>query len=370
MHVLIAPDAFKGSLSAAEAAAAMASGIAQAAPDAELVCHPLADGGEGTLEVLLPRLHGRQESFRSADGTYCYGIGRDEDAQTVALIESASLIGLTLPSMRQYPVERRSSAALGEAISHALAQGIRHFVIGLGGTATNDGGIGMLSALGMRCMNAAGRHVPPTLSGLTDVAAIDLSGMDRWLFASHFTVLSDVFNPLYGPDGGTVVFGPQKGIADRELVRFDAAMHHWARLCESAFDRHVADSCGAGAAGGLGFALLLLGGMICSGADYVMEKTGFFGQAPRADWVITGEGRSDAQTLHGKLPLKVAGQGRRAGCRTALLSGVIEQAARASLSRHFDVLRAAAPPAMATSDAMRQATALLQRAAYELAGNL
>ncbi|MDQ7011047.1 MAG: glycerate kinase [Mariprofundaceae bacterium] len=194
--------------------------------------------------------------------------------------------------------------------------------------------------------------------------------MDRHLFTSRFTVLSDVFNPLCGPDGGTIVFGPQKGIADRELVRFDAAMHRWARLCESAFDRHVADSRGAGAAGGLGFALLLLGGTICSGADYVMEKTGFCGQARGVDWVITGEGRSDAQTLHGKLPLKVAGQGRKAGCRTALLSGAIERAARASLSRHFDVLRAAAAPAMATSESMRQATSLLQRAAAELAGGL
>ncbi|MDQ7010341.1 MAG: glycerate kinase, partial [Mariprofundaceae bacterium] len=208
MRILIAPDAFKGSLSAAEAAAAMASGIAQAVPDAELVCHPLADGGEGTLEVLLPRLHGRRVSFRGADGTYCYGIGRDEDAQTVALIESASLIGLTLPSMQQYPVESRSSAALGETISHALAQGIRHFVIGLGGTATNDGGIGMLSALGMRCMDTVGGQVPPALSGLMDVAAMDISGMDRHLFTSRFTVLSDVFNPLCGPDGGTIVFGP------------------------------------------------------------------------------------------------------------------------------------------------------------------
>jgi len=348
----------------------MASGIGQAAPDAELICHPLADGGEGTLEVLLPRLHGRRVSFRSADGTYCYGIGQDEDTQTVALIESASLIGLTLPTMRQYPVERRSSAILGEAISHALTQGIRHFVVGLGGTATNDGGIGMLSALGMRCMDAAGRHVSPTLSGLMDVATIDLSGMDRRLLASRFTVLSDVFNPLCGSDGGTMVFGPQKGIADRELERFDVAMHRWARLCESAFDRHAADSRGAGAAGGLGFALLLLGGTICSGADYVMEKTGFCEQARRADWVITGEGRSDAQTLHGKLPLKVAGQGHKAGCRAALLSGAIERTARASLSRHFDILRAAAPSAMAMSDAMRQASCLLQRAAAELAGDL
>jgi len=367
---LVAPDAFKGSLTATEAAAAIAAGIHQAVADAEIYCQPLADGGEGTLTVLLPQLQGSEVSFRDENNTWHYGIYQDEHAETVALIESASLIGLTLPWMRQASVEGRSSAVLGRAITHALTRGIRRFVIGLGGTATNDGGIGMLSALGMRCTDTAGKCVAPTLSGLMDVAAVDLSAMDQRLFASRFTVLSDVFNPLCGSDGATAVFGPQKGLTGREVARVDTAMHHWSRLCEAAFGRRAADVSGAGAAGGLGFALLLLGGKICSGADYVMAKTGFRERVCQADWVITGEGRSDMQTLNGKLPLKVAEQGRKAGCRTALLSGAIEQAARVSLSRHFDVLKAAAPSTMTPNAAMRQATGLLQQAAAELAGDL
>lgn len=337
MRILVAPDAFKGTLTAFEAAAAIADGVREALPEAEVVELPLADGGEGTAGVLAP----------------CMG-------DRVCLIESAQLIGLNQPEMTSLDVMRRGSAPLGEVILAGLNAGQRDFVIGLGGSATNDGGLGMLMALGMQAFNTYGdATVEPNLSGLFSLAVIDAWALDPRLDECRITVLVDVLSPLCGKNGATAVYGPQKGIQAGDIDRIDDAMAHFALKCHKAFGSQPALTPGAGAAGGLGFALMLLGGEVVSGAEFVMNACGFTSKLAGADWVITGEGSSDAQTLAGKLPLKVAQAAREAGVKVALVAGFVDQTAKIELEMKFDRVFSVQSARMHNDLAMQQARSLL-----------
>jgi len=232
-------------------------------------------------------------------------------------------------------------------------------VIGLGGSATNDCGLGMLMALGVKAFDAEGEAVQPNLAGLLTIESIDITGLDARLAESRLTVLSDVVSPLCGKNGATSVYGPQKGVREGDVERINAAMARFAELCGRP---GLANEPGAGAAGGLGFAMRLMGGELVSGGDYVIEKVRLREQLQGAVWVITGEGRSDAQTLQGKLPLKVAQAARSAGAKVALISGAVDEAVRPELEKEFDLVIGVSPDAMAVEQALQCAEALLSRA--------
>lgn len=342
--IIIAPDSFKGSLTAVQAATIISEALQSMLPDAEIIPFPLADGGEGTREVLTPFLSAEQH-----------------------LIESAELIGLNLPEMSSINIFQRGSAALGDAILRALDDGKRDFIITLGGSATNDAGLGMLMSLGMDAWDGDGYPVEPTLAGLLKLERINISKMDRRLSECRFTVLSDVMSPLCGKKGATAVYGPQKGIALPDVEPVDRAISIFSKHCSDLFGFDPRDREGAGAAGGLGYALMLIGGQVVSGADYVIKMTGFKQLLDGVDWVITGEGCSDLQTLNGKLPVVVADEAKSAGIPIALLSGSVEANARDQLSKQFDLILSAQPDDLSSEDAMLQAETLLTEASAAFA---
>lgn len=323
MKIVVACDSFKGSLSAVEACTAIADGLLRAGFAGEIVTLPLADGGEGTIAVLGASPRGSYAELLLPDGP-------------VALIESAQSIGLHLPAMQAERVFQRSSASLGAALQAAIRDGHRRLFVALGGTATNDGGLGLLTALGGRFLDEDDVAVTPDLNGLLRLQRAEFPTLH--LPACSITLLTDVGSPLLGPLGATHTFGPQKGVEPDRIASVEAAMARFADLCEAAFGKRCRNLPGAGAAGGLGFALQLLGGEVTSGADFVIDRLRLDALLADADWLITGEGRSDRQTLAGKLPLRAAELARVRGCRSALLSGAIDSEAVALLSTHFDRL--------------------------------
>jgi len=334
--VVVAPDSFKGSVSAAAAAAAIATGIGRVWPDAEVRICPMADGGEGTLDAVLSgRGHRATARVSGASGAPIEaGYGLLDDSRT-AVIESAQVVSLTDPTGTGVDVERRSTRGIGEQMLQLLDAGARQFMIGLGGSSTNDGGAGLLAALGFALASANGHNVEPTPAGLAKLASVDARALDPRLAVSRITIMSDVTNPLCGKYGATAIFGPQKGVRPERIATIDARIAHFATLAEHAMGRRAQDLPGAGAAGGLGFALQLLGGEPRSGAEVVADLVGLDAALNGADWLITGEGRSDAQTLQGKTPQVVARHAAALRIPATLISGGIDAAALPELSREF-----------------------------------
>ena len=334
--VVIAPDSFKGSVTAAEAAASIAEGSRRVWPDVELRLCPMADGGEGTLDAVLSR-GGQRLTARvagAADKTVeaAYGIVGEGK---IAIIEAAQVVVLTDSDGTAIDVEQRSSRGVGELMAKLLDGGLLKFMVGLGGTSTNDGGAGMLAALGLRLLDAKGRAVEGTPEGLANLATVNAEGFDPRLRRATITIMSDVDNVLAGPRGATAIFGPQKGVRPERVGELDARLTRFAALVEKALGKTARDRPGAGAAGGLGFALQLLGGEMRSGAEVVADLIGLDAAIRGAHWVITGEGRTDAQTLLGKTPLVVARRGAAMGVPATLISGGIDRTALPELSRHF-----------------------------------
>jgi glycerate kinase len=334
--VVIAPDSFKGSLSAPAAAAAIAEGLRRVWPDADLRLCPMADGGEGTLDAVLSRGGVRlTDRVSDASGTpldAAYGLVGDP---ATAVVEVARIVGLTDAAVSAVDVEHRTTRGVGELIRNRLDAGVRRFMIGLGGSSTNDGGAGLLASLGLSLTDARGHAIDPTPAGLAALAMVDAKRLDARLADTEIIVMSDVNNPLTGEHGATAIFGPQKGVPGERVAEFDGRIANFALLAERALDRRAQENPGAGAAGGLGFALQLIGGQMRSGAEVVADLIGLDVALDAADWAITGEGRSDAQTALGKTPLIVA---RRAAARhiaATLLSGSIDRTALPELGRHF-----------------------------------
>ena len=336
--VVLAPDSFKGSLDAAAVCAAIARGLRRVWPAAQIRACPMADGGEGTLDAVLSQGGSRRARIVAGAGgapaTAAFGVLDTDDGPT-AVIEIAQVVGITDPAGMATPVADRSTTGVGELIRALLDDGVRRFMIGLGGSSTNDAGAGMLAALGVSFVAADGRAVPPTPRGLAALARVDAAGLDPRLRDCTITIMSDVNNPLCGERGATAIFGPQKGVPADAIASFDATLARCAALAEEATGRRAAANPGAGAAGGLGFALQLLGGQFRSGAEVVAALIGLDRALAGADWAITGEGRTDAQTLLRKGPYVVAERARSAGVPVTLLSGAVDPAALPELSRVF-----------------------------------
>jgi glycerate kinase len=255
--------------------------------------------------------------------------------QDTAVIESAQVVGLTDARSTAHPVEMRSTRGVGELLRLVLDAGVKHILAGLGGSSTNDGGAGLLAALGMKLLDTNARVIEPTPAGLAALARVDAGALDPRLRDTRITILSDVDNPLCGERGATAIFGPQKGVRPETIPAIDARLAQFATLAETAVGRSAKDLPGAGAAGGLGFALLLLGGELRSGAEVIAEVQQLDAALEGADWLITGEGRSDRQTLLGKTPLVAARHAAAKAVPATLLSGGIDRDALPELSRHF-----------------------------------
>jgi glycerate 2-kinase len=364
--VVIAPDSFKGSLSAEQVAQAVAAGITRARPDAVVRICPMADGGEGTLDAMLTGGGERRVlTVRGAAGPVreaATGLLGDGSA----IVETAEIVGITDPVGMGVPVEARSSRGMGEAIRALLDAGVRRFFVALGGSSTNDGGAGLLAGLGMKLFDAQGQELEPTPEQLAQLHRVDVSQLDARLADASFVGMSDVDNPLTGEHGATAVFGPQKGVGPEQIASVDAALARFADLLEPALQRTARNLPGAGAAGGLGFALHMLGAQFEPGAETVARQIGLDAALEGADWLITGEGRSDVQTLHGKAPFIACGHARAVGVPATLLSGAVDANALPRLAEHFSGCFSPAPGPITLEVAIRDAARLLANEAEQL----
>jgi glycerate kinase len=299
MRVVFAPDKFAGTLTAVEAASAMAAGWASRAPDDELVQVPMSDGGPGFVDVLHVALGGELHVVTVSDP---YGEPVPAAVLQVgdtAYIESAQAVGLHLTPTEEREPERGTTRGLGEVLAHALDAGVSRIVVGLGGSATNDAGSGLLAALGA---TAEGGPLDEGPAALAELTAVDVEAARARFEGVELVLASDVDNPLLGINGATKIYGPQKGLPEERLVTVDGWLQHFADLT----DRKVATRKGAGAAGGLGFALMLLGGTRESGVSLVAEAVGLPDKVRGADLVVTGEGAFDFSSRSGKVPYGVA----------------------------------------------------------------
>lgn len=327
MRVVVALDSFKGSLGSRPAGEAVAAGVRSADPTADISVLAIADGGEGTIDALLSAREGHRALVETIDalGRSVQGGYAVLDAGRTAVLESAATIGLTTVGAIDASLSvRASSAGLGVVLRHALDCGVERILIGLGGTATTDGGTGLMAALGTRLLDATGR--PRTAGALNplwwvedlDPATVpDLRGVE-------LVALADVDNPLLGPRGAAHLYGPQKGATAEQVEELDRRMGRWATALEKATGRAVKEVPGAGAAGGLGAALLALGARIEPGFERVAREIALRPTMERADLVLTGEGRIDAQTGHGKCPAGVARMAREAGAVVVALAGRVD----------------------------------------------
>jgi glycerate 2-kinase len=319
-RILLAPDKFKGSATAAEVAAALRRGLLSTRPDLEVRTAPVADGGEGTLEAAVAAGFERVEVTATGPTGSPVSTAFARKGDT-AVVEMADVSGLArLPEGRPAPLDA-TSRGTGEVMAEALDRGCRRLVVGIGGSACTDGGAGMVEALGARLYGEHGHVLPPGGAALADLAELDLTRM-RDLRGVEIVVACDVDNPLTGPRGAAAVYGPQKGASDGDVEALDRALAHWADVVAVRTGQDLRDRPGAGAAGGVGFAALaLLGGRLRPGIDLVLELVDFDDQLAGVDWVVVGEGSLDEQTLHGKAPVGVAARAVRAGARVVAVCG-------------------------------------------------
>jgi glycerate kinase len=364
--VVIAPDSFKGSLGAEQVAQAIASGVRRARPDAEIRICPMADGGEGTLDAMLTSGGERRKlTVRGAAGPVREAL-TGVLADGSAIVETAEIVGITDSVGMGVPVQARNTRGMGEAISALLDAGVRRFFVALGGSSTNDGGAGLLAGLGLKLFDAQDRELEPTPEQLARVARVDVSQLDARLEHTQFIGMSDVDNPLTGEHGATAVFGPQKGVAREQVATIDAALARYADLLEAALGRTARNLPGAGAAGGLGLALHMLGAQFEPGAETVARQIGLDAALQGANWLITGEGRSDVQTLHGKAPFIACRHAQSAGVPATLLSGAVDSAALPRLAEYFSGCFSPAPGPITLEFAIRDAARLLADEAEQL----
>ncbi len=314
MRVVIAPQGFKGSISALDAARAMEEGVLRVVPNAQTVLVPVADGGDGTLETLVDSTGG---DIRTTTVTGPIGKpitaewGALGDGQT-AVIEMARTSGLALLSLDERDPLHATTYGLGEMVREALDAGFRSFIVGIGGSATNDAGAGMAQALGVRLLDEAGKELPPGGAALANLRTIDMSGLDERALDARFSVACDVSNPLTGPEGASAVYGPQKGATPDMVERLDAALKNFAEVVERTIGTSIEAVPGSGAAGGLGGGMMaFLGGALRPGVDIVLDHVGLDEKLKGADLVITGEGQVDFQTVYNKAPVGVARRAKR-----------------------------------------------------------
>lgn len=346
MKVVIAIDSLKGSLSSMEAGMAIKDGILAAKPDAEVIVKPLADGGEGTTDALIEGMNGERIDLTVTGPMHTpvdayYGYLKDTNT---AVMEMASAAGITLvPDSEKNPL-LATSYGVGEMINDAIQRGCRNFIIGIGGSVTNDGGIGMLKALGVRFLDENGEDAGEGGQALAKVARIDVSGMNPLLKECHIQVACDVNNPLCGENGSTYVYGPQKGVTEDMKKTLDEAMAHFARVTSETLENDYMNTPGAGAAGGLGYAFLAYtGAALTPGIELILDAVGLEEELSGADVVVTGEGRLDFQTAMGKAPVGVARLAKKYNAKVIAFAGSVTKEATAcnkeGIDAFFPILR-------------------------------
>ncbi len=369
MRIVVAPQALKGSLSAAETGAAIAQGVREVYPEAEIVLVPVADGGEDTAQTLVDATGGRwleREVTGPLGEPVWAALGLTGDGK-LAIVEMAACAGLPL-----VPVERRNPCVtttygVGELIRAALDQGYRHFLVGLGGSATNDGGAGLLQALGVHLLDAQQRELPPGGAALARLTRIDLTQMDGRLSESIFEVACDVNNPLCGVTGASAVYGPQKGATSAMVVELDAALAHYAELIERDLARDVRDVPGAGAAGGLGAGLMaFLNATLRPGAQIVLDAVHLEEALHGASLMITAEGQLDSQTANGKSVGAVAALARKYGLPVLVIAGSLGDGYQALYSQGIAGIAVLPSGPMSLTFSMQHAARLTREATERL----
>jgi glycerate kinase len=373
MKIVIAPDSYKESLTALEVATEIEAGFREVFPDAEYVKLPLADGGEGTVAAMIAATGG---IFVEVDVTgplgepvkTCYGL---TGGGKTAIIEMAAASGLALvaPGLRN-PL-KSTTYGTGELIKAALDAGVSHLIIGVGGSATNDGGAGMLQALGVKLLDYAGREVGFGGGALADLDRIDISGLDPRLKGCRIEAACDVNNPLTGPKGASVVFCPQKGATPEMVAELDANLARYAGLISRDLGMQVDTVPGAGAAGGMGAALLaFLVVQLRPGIDIVMEVVGLEEHLRDADLVITGEGRIDSQTIHGKTPIGVAHMAKRYGRPVIGIAGCLSDDAEVVHEQGINAVFSVLSQVGSVEDAISNAAVNVRAASRNIAATL
>ena len=364
MRVLVAPDKFRGTLTARQAAEAIESGWRRERPEDLVDLLPLADGGEGTLDALVPPEAGRRLR-RAVTGP----LGGEVEAEAgirdgVGVVEMARASGIGLLSAEHRDAVRATTRGTGELMAAILSEGVSSLLVCLGGSASTDGGVGMATALGGRFLDGRRHLIPDGGEGLLQLASIDVRPVLDAVRSVEVVAVTDVDNPLCGPSGASAVFGPQKGAGPDEVVLLDRALGHLAAVAAHDLGVDRSRDAGAGAAGGLGFGLLAFAGArLRPGAQVVMEAVGFQERLVPADLVITGEGSLDEQSLRGKVPAGVLGAARSAGTRVAILCGSASVEPEGAIVRSL-VDRVGLPAAM--TDARRSLERLAQDLALEL----
>jgi len=368
MRVVIAPQEFKGSMTAVEAASAIRRGVASVYPEALVDMAPVADGGPGTVDAMVHAAGGRT-SIARVDGPLGSPVdarwGRIDEGRT-AVIEMAAASGLTLLGQDELDPRRASTYGTGQLIRHALDAGVRRILIGVGGSATNDGGAGMAEALGAVFLDDEGQRLPPGGASLAQLAAVDVDLLDARLSEVPMTVLCDVQNPLLGPEGASAVYGPQKGADPVCVAELDRALSSFAAILERDLSAKVADVPGAGAAGGLAAGLIAFcGATLQSGFAAVSDAVNLPERIARANLVITGEGRLDTQSAYGKTVAGVAELAKTANVPCLAIAGLID--GDAELPGLIDS-EASTPPGMPVEEAMARTGELVPAAVVRLLG--
>lgn len=365
LKIVAAPNAFKGCLSARDAATAMAEGVRRVLPDAAIVTCPVADGGDGLVAVVAAALGGRLIEFEVSGPLGARVTAPVCRAGDLVAIEMALASGLALVPPDRRDAVAASTLGTGELIRHALDLGARRLIIGIGGSATTDGGIGMAQALGARFLDGAGAPLPPNGASLPLIRWIDLSGLDPRLKSVTIEAACDVDNPLHGPQGAARIFGPQKGANPQQVAFLDEGLRNLAAVIQRDLGRDVAAVRGAGAAGGLGAGLLaFLGATLTPGAELVMAIIGLDRALDSADLVLTGEGSVDAQTVAGKAPAIVAAHAKANGIPCFIIAGRQSGDLGPLRALGVDAVFTLCPPA-SVDEAMAKARPLLADAAAD-----
>lgn len=369
MKIVIAPDSFKESLSAAGVARALARGLQHALPNAELIECPLGDGGEGTLDAVLAATGGEVRRMQVTGP-----LGEPVTArwgwlagQRTAFVEMASASGLELVPKAQRQVLVATSRGTGELLHAALDAGAERLVLAIGGSATNDGGAGLLQALGVRLLDEQGQVLAPGGAALAHLARIELAELHPRLAEVEVIIAADVDNPLCGPQGASHIFGPQKGASPAQVRQLDEALAHFATVTAATLGHDVREQPGTGAAGGVGFAALaFLGATFRPGIEVVAELVGLDAALAGADLALTGEGRLDGQTLRGKTPAGVLRLARRHGVPVVAVAGSLGEGYDALYEQGLAAAFSLVPGPLSLEEALAQAEVLLERTARDI----
>ncbi|MFW6174153.1 MAG: glycerate kinase [Chloroflexota bacterium] len=363
MRVVIAPQGFKGSLTALEVAEAIERGVKRALPDAETVLAPVADGGDGTLQSLVDASGGHIETASVTDP-----LGRPVEALwgamgdgKTAVIEMARASGLAMLRPEERDPLRATTRGTGELFKAALDAGYRNFIVGIGGSATNDGGAGMAQALGARFLDAQGNELPPGGAALAELDRIDMTGFDERLKGARVTVACDVNNPLCGDDGASAVFGPQKGATPEMVKQLDAALARFADVVERDLGVDIRERQGAGAAGGLGAGLMaFMNAELDAGVDIVLDAVGLDRALEGADLAIVGEGQIDRSTIFNKSPVGVSQRARKRRIPSVAIAGGLGEGFRETYEQGIEAAFALTTGPMSLDDAMAGCAGLLE----------